>query len=106
MRYLAESTCIAIHICCPFQRQTLQEGRPLMDEFSTAPWLAIALILSLDRDLLEIVGLSLAVSLSAVALAAVIGLPIGAAVAVWRFPGRGAVIATLNALMGLPPVVV
>ncbi|HXH13105.1 MAG TPA: ABC transporter permease [Alphaproteobacteria bacterium] len=77
-----------------------------MDEFTAAPRLAIALILSLDRDLLEIVGLSLAVSLSAVALAATIGLPIGAAVAVCRFPGRGAIIATLNALMGLPPVVV
>lgn len=77
-----------------------------MDEFSAAPRLAIALLLSLDRDLVAIVGLSLAVSLSAVALAATIGLPIGAAIAVWRFPGRAAVVALLNALMGLPPVVV
>ncbi len=77
-----------------------------MDEFSAAPRLAIALLLSLDRDLVAIVGLSLAVSLSAVALAAIIGLPIGAAIAVWRFPGRAAVVALLNALMGLPPVVV
>src|SRR5207248_5805403 len=48
----------------------------------------------------------LAVSLGATMLAALIGLPLGAAVAVVRFPGRGVVIAVLNALMGLPPVVV
>jgi tungstate transport system permease protein len=77
-----------------------------MDELRAAPGTALALLLSLDRDLLAIVGLSLAVSLSAVGLAAVIGLPLGAAVAVWRFPGRKAVVALLNALMGLPPVVV
>ena len=77
-----------------------------MDEFRAAPWTALALILSLDSDLVAIVGLSLAVSLSAVALASVMGLPIGAAVAVWRFPGRTALVALLNALMGLPPVVV
>jgi len=51
-------------------------------------------------------GLSLAVSLSAVALATLLGLPLGAAIAVSRFPGRQAVIVVLNALMGLPPVVV
>jgi tungstate transport system permease protein len=60
----------------------------------------------LDRDLVAIVGLSLRVSLCAVGLAAVVGLPLGAAVAVWRFPGRTAVSVVLNALMGLPPVVV
>ena len=54
----------------------------------------------------EIVALSLAVSLSAVVLAALLGLPLGAAIAVGRFPGRRAVIVLLNALMGLPPVVV
>lgn len=59
-----------------------------------------------DLRLWEIVALSLQVSLSAVILAAAIGLPLGAAVAVGRFPGRGAVIVLLNALMGLPPVVV
>ncbi|MEM8729683.1 MAG: ABC transporter permease [Pseudomonadota bacterium] len=67
---------------------------------------ALGLILSGDRDLIEIVNLSLAVTLSAVALACVIGLPLGAAVGAWRFPGRAAVSVTLNALMGLPPVVV
>lgn len=59
-----------------------------------------------DARLWEIVGLSLAVSLSAVALATLIGLPLGAALAVGRFPGRQGLIVVLNALMGLPPVVV
>jgi tungstate transport system permease protein len=68
--------------------------------------LATALVAHLDPKLLEIVRLSLAVSLTATILAACIGLPVGALVAVARFPGRGAVIAVLNALMGLPPVVV
>jgi tungstate transport system permease protein len=59
-----------------------------------------------ELRLWDIVALSLAVSLSAVALATLIGLPLGATVAVGRFPGRQAVIVLLNALMGLPPVVV
>jgi tungstate transport system permease protein len=59
-----------------------------------------------DLRLWEIVGLSLAVSLSAVVLATALGLPLGAAVAVGRFPGRHAAVVLLNALMGLPPVVV
>ena len=67
---------------------------------------ASQMIASFDPKLVEIVRLSLAVSLTSTLLAACIGLPIGAAVAVARFPGRGAVIAILNALMGLPPVVV
>ena len=67
---------------------------------------ALQLVLSADPALLAIVGLSLVVSLAAVALATAIGLPLGAAVALLRFPGREAVIVTLNALMGLPPVVV
>lgn len=66
---------------------------------------ALALILGRDPDLLGIVALSLQVSLSAVLIAALIALPLGAALALWRFPGRGAVIVMLNALMGLPPVV-
>jgi tungstate transport system permease protein len=65
-----------------------------------------ALIAARDPALIEIVLLSLAVSLSAVALAAALGLPLGAALAVARFPGRRAIIVILNALMGLPPVVV
>jgi tungstate transport system permease protein len=67
---------------------------------------ALQLVLAADPALLAIVGLSLKVSLAAVALATLIGLPLGAAVALLRFPGREAVIVTLNALMGLPPVVV
>ena len=64
------------------------------------------MVATLDLRLWEIVALSLAVSLSAVALATLLGLPLGAAIAVGRFPGRQAVIVVLNALMGLPPVVV
>jgi len=66
----------------------------------------LRLVATLDLRLWEIVGLSLAVSLSAVALATLLGLPLGAAIAVGRFAGRDAVIVVLNALMGLPPVVV
>ena len=64
------------------------------------------MVIRLDPDLTEIVGLSLQVSLGAVAIAAVIGLPLGAAAALFRFPGRNALVILLNALMGLPPVVV
>jgi len=67
---------------------------------------ALALIVQLDENLLDIVLLSLRVSLSAVAIATALGLPLGAAIAVGRFPGRQVVIVTLNAFMGLPPVVV
>ncbi|HEX6103338.1 MAG TPA: ABC transporter permease [Alphaproteobacteria bacterium] len=73
-----------------------------MNAFETA----LALVLSADPELRQIVGVSLAVSLSAVAVAALIGLPLGAGVALGRFPGRSALIVLLNALMGLPPVVV
>jgi len=59
-----------------------------------------------DAALLAIVKLSLLVSLSAVTLAALIGVPFGAFIALTRFPGREIVIVVLNALMGLPPVVV
>jgi tungstate transport system permease protein len=67
---------------------------------------ALSLLGNLDAQLVEIVLLSLRVSLSAVAIAALLGFPLGAAVAVGRFPGRRTVIVLLNALMGLPPVVV
>ena len=59
-----------------------------------------------SRELWQIIGLSLSVSLSATALAALLGLPLGAALAIWRFPGRGAIVVAANALLGLPPVVV
>jgi tungstate transport system permease protein len=67
---------------------------------------ALELVLSADPALLAIVRLSLVVSLSAVACAAIIGVPVGAALALTRFPGRQTTIVVLNALMGLPPVVV
>ncbi|MDA0186966.1 MAG: ABC transporter permease [Proteobacteria bacterium] len=54
---------------------------------------------------MQIIGLSLRVTLTAVLVACAIGLPLGAALALARFPGRGAVIVLFNALMGLPPVV-
>jgi tungstate transport system permease protein len=63
-------------------------------------------VFQLDAELWRIVLLSLEVSLSAVLLATLLGLPLGALVAVKRFPGRQAVIVVLNSLMGLPPVVV
>jgi tungstate transport system permease protein len=67
---------------------------------------ALQLVLSGDPALFAIVRLSLVVSLSAVLLAAVIGLPFGAWLALSRFRGREVIIVVLNALMGLPPVVV
>src|SRR4030095_14441786 len=67
---------------------------------------ALQLVLSGDPALFAIIRLSLYVSLSAVVLAALIGIPFGAWIALTRFPGRQGVIVMLNALMGLPPVVV
>jgi tungstate transport system permease protein len=67
---------------------------------------ALQLLLAGDPALLAIVRLSLAVSLSAVACAALLGIPLGALIALTRFPGRGAVIVGVNAMMGLPPVMV
>ena len=67
---------------------------------------ALQLVLAGDPALFAIVRLSLVVSLSAVVLGGVIGVPFGAGIALTRFPGREAVIVILNALMGLPPVVV
>lgn len=67
---------------------------------------AARLVTGLDPELVAIVLLSLKVSLSAVALATLLGMPLGAAIAVSRFPGRRVLIVLLNAFMGLPPVVV
>jgi tungstate transport system permease protein len=57
-------------------------------------------------ELWQIISLSLAVSLSATAAATVLGVPLGTALAIWRFPGRFPIIVAANALLGLPPVVV
>jgi tungstate transport system permease protein len=59
-----------------------------------------------SQELWQIIGLSLRVSLSATAVATAVGLPFGAALAVWQFPGRTAIVVAANALLGLPPVVV
>jgi tungstate transport system permease protein len=67
---------------------------------------ALELIVSGDRTLYAIVRLSLAVTLSATAAAALAGLPLGALIALTRFPGRNGLIVALNGLMGLPPVMV
>lgn len=67
---------------------------------------AIRLVLSLDPDLVEITWRSLRVTLTALVIASAIAFPLGAVLAVRRFPFRRLAIALLNALMGLPPVVV
>ena len=77
-----------------------------MIDFGSVFSLALGLVTSGDGRLAEIVGLSLRVSLSAVAIGCLVGIPLGATLAVSRFPGRGMVTTVLSALMGLPPVVV
>lgn len=77
-----------------------------MNDFAQAFVTAGRLLTAFDPELVGIVALSLRISLSAVALSALLALPIGAAVALLRFPGRSGVVVILNALMGLPPVVV
>ena len=77
-----------------------------MQDFGAAFGEAFALIAAADAELLGIIALSLRVSLGAVLIACLIGMPLGAALAVARFPGRRAAVVTVNALMGLPPVVV
>lgn len=67
---------------------------------------AFALLADFDHRLLEIVGLSLFVSLNALVIGTVLGLPLGGWLAIARFRGRGALVVALNALMGLPSVVV
>jgi tungstate transport system permease protein len=76
-----------------------------MADLTEAFHTALRLIATLDPKLVGIVLLSLKVSLTAVAIASLIGFALGGALAVYRFPGRGAVSASLSALMGLPPVV-
>ena len=77
-----------------------------MQDFTASFFEAFRLVLGLNPGLLEIVWLSLKVSMTAVVIAAIVGLPIGAFLAVSRFPGRSVVIVSVSALMGLPPVVV
>jgi tungstate transport system permease protein len=76
-----------------------------MNDFSEALRLAVTLIGRFDGDLVEIVALSLRVSLTASFCAFLIGAPLGTALAVYRFPGRRGLVVIANALLGLPPVV-
>jgi tungstate transport system permease protein len=77
-----------------------------MDEMTRGAATALNLVVTGDRELLEIVLRSLGVSVLAVTFAGLIGLPLGTLLAVTRFPGRKVLIVVINALMGLPPVVV
>jgi tungstate transport system permease protein len=77
-----------------------------LQDFWAAFGQSMTLIVALNADLVEIIVLSLRVTLSAVAVACLIGLPLGAVLAVGRFPGRMMAVVLINALMGLPPVVV
>jgi tungstate transport system permease protein len=77
-----------------------------MNEFSSAIGAALSMILTLEAGLVEIVLLSLRISLSAVLIASIVALPLGAFIALQPFRGRRGVVVLLNALMGLPPVVV
>ncbi len=76
-----------------------------MNDLTSALQQGVSLILSGDAALWAIITLSLSVSLSATLIAACIGLPLGALLAVTRFPGRQWLLVAMNALMGLPPVV-
>ena len=81
-------------------------NNPPMQDFAQAFVLAFELVFSGDADLIEIIVLSLRVSLTAMVVACGLGLPLGAILAVTRFPGRSTALVMINALMGLPPVVV
>lgn len=77
-----------------------------MQSFSESFFQAFTLIWAADPELLSIIGLSLQVTFTAVLIACCLGFPLGAALAVGRFPGRMVLVVFLNSLMGLPPVVV
>ena len=77
-----------------------------MQDFAASFSLAFTLVSTFDAQLMEIVWLSVRVSITAVAIALLIGFPLGAALGMSRFRGRQVIIVLVNALMGLPPVVV
>lgn len=77
-----------------------------MNDIGSAFDAALRMLARFDPDLVEIVALSLQVSLTSVGLASLIGMPLGAALALFRFPGRHGLVVLVNAFMGLPPVVV
>ena len=77
-----------------------------MTDFQASGYTAIELILELDSNLLEIILLSLKVTLSSTFISAILGIYIGTMVSIRNFPGKNAIIILLNSFMGLPPVVV
>ena len=77
-----------------------------MSDFGDALITALGLLTALDSNLLEIISLSLYVTLTAVSIAALLGIPLGALLATSSFPGHGAAVLVINTFMGLPPVVV
>jgi len=77
-----------------------------MQEIASSFEIAFTLIVGLDPELMEIVALSLRVSLTAVAIALCIGMPLGAALAIGQFRGRFALTVVVNSFMAMPPVVV
>jgi tungstate transport system permease protein len=93
------------YVFCVIFSETLG-GKAHMDSFWNVLASAIGLVFAFDPDLMEIVGLSMQVTMSAVAIACLIGFPLGAIAGAFRFPGRTLLSIILNALMGLPPVVV
>jgi tungstate transport system permease protein len=74
----------------------------LLDAFAAA----LSLLIGFDKEMLEIVSLSLVVTGASLLLASLVGLPLGGALALFRFPGRRVIEVVLNASMGFPPVVV
>ncbi|MBU2582695.1 MAG: ABC transporter permease [Alphaproteobacteria bacterium] len=90
---------------CIFTPET-EQGLCILHDFAESFRLAFALVVSGDRDLYEIILLSVQVSLTALLASCIIGFALGTLVALTRFPGRGLVIVLFNTFMGLPPVVV
>lgn len=77
-----------------------------MNTISQSVALALHMVTHVDPRLAQIVGLSITISLASTLYSALIGLPLGAAIGIARFPGRNSLVVALNAAMGLPPVVV
>ena len=103
IRYVPVRIALATGAAAVF-RDALE--RSTMVDLGSIIGLALGLVASGDTELYAIILLSLRVTLTAVLIGCLIGLPLGAALAVLRFPGRGAAVAVLNSFMGLPPVVV
>ena len=75
-------------------------------DFLTPFQIALTLLANVDPELMSIIGLSLTVSMTAVATSLLLGLPLGAILAAYRFPGRTPLIVISNTFLGMPPVVI